>query len=748
MIFNIIIGKNSSISLACKKYLKNFEIISSNNLDYQKISKIRNKNNKVNLIFNNFYPSKLLNDLSVENYSKFNSLTLEKLTLFLENFPYKKINKIIYTSSSAVYSIQKNLNGQHEDKFNRELYAAYKLSAEKLITNFANKKKIKYYICRIFNTYGDDNDEFSFINKIVKCKIQNKKITIHNSGISLRDFIHVNDIGRIYNKILNHKVASGIYDIGTGLSYQIRDIVNFLEFREKNIIKKKNIFEINNSLANIEKLSDQIGTFKFIKLDNYLSKKIQLKLSNKLVPIFNHKIIQPNIPGSIIYGAGYAGKKMYNHLNSNNENILCFIDDNKKIQNTYFNGLPILSYENVLNNKKNFKVLRIFITIPSLSKKKLSLLLNKVKKDFLDVRYLPEKKFLNSDHIDLNDLKISEINNILNRKEIIFKKINYYKDKNILVTGAGGTIGSELCRQLITQGARKIIAIDNSELNLFKIKEKTLNKKIVYKLLNINNKKLLFDILVKFKINIIFHAAAYKHVNILEENIFSAVENNVFGTLNVCEAADKFNAKMVFISTDKASNPISVLGFTKRIAEKICENFNSTKKDNLINIVRFGNVFGSSGSAISNFLEKINSNQKIHLTDKRATRFFMTIFEACHLVLQVAQMKVKNKIFVLNMGKPIKIFDIITKLVKMKSEINPNYNFKYKEIGLRSGEKLHETIFDKSEIKKKFNNDIYLVKSKKKLNKNFNEYLKEINYYFDKNLENKLLKTIKKIKGY
>ena len=192
--------------------------------------------------------------------------------------------------------------------------------------------------------------------------------------------------------------------------------------------------------------------------------------------------------------------------------------------------------------------------------------------------------------------------------------------------------------------------------------------------------------IINNKIDFIFHAAAYKHVNILEKNIFSAVKNNIFSTYKICNLAKKHSCEMIFISTDKAANPKSILGYSKRFAEKTCQYFNNSKNKKFIKIVRFGNVFGSSGSAITNFLDQINMDKPVNITHMKASRFFMTIMEACHLVLQTTEIKIKDQIFVLNMGKPLNIYNLAKNLGIIKSKINPNYHFKHKVVGLQPGE--------------------------------------------------------------
>ena len=391
--------------------------------------------------------------------------------------------------------------------------------------------------------------------------------------------------------------------------------------------------------------------------------------------------------------------------------MIFFIDDDIGKQNTFLNGIPIISYENLLDLKDTYNFKKIYLTIPSLSKKMQNFLIKKIKKNFFDVRFLPEKKFLISDKIDVNDLNIDEINDILKRKQFYLKKIKKLQKQNILVTGAAGTIGSEICRQLISQKTKKVVGIDKSEIGIYNLNKK-LNNKIIYCLGDVNDHLLVDQIVKKYKIDLIIHTAAYKHVNIIEKNIFSAVKNNIL-PLKICEVSIKNSCNFLFISTDKAANPKSILGITKRIAEQICLEYASLRNDKKsINIVRFGNVFGSSGSAITNFLDQINNEKPVTITNKKATRFFMTIQEACHLVLQTTNIKKKGEIFILNMGKPINIFQLAKDLAKIKNKINPFYVFDYKEIGLQPGEKLHETLVDNKEIKLKLSDEIFYVKGK------------------------------------
>ena len=579
MIENIILGQNSLITKHLSKHLKNTNIFSANNFNEKNFNKIKEKK-RINLIFNNFYPSKNLNTLNTKDYKKLCALSLEKISMILEKVPSSRINKIIYTSSASVYRIPENLSNQKNDKFNRELYSSFKLAAEKMILNFANKKKKNYYILRLFNLYGDTRDKFSFIEKLIRLKKSNQRINLINNGNSIRDFIHVKDVAQIYKLLIEKKIKKGIYDLGTGKGYLIRDIIDYLNFSKSKIIKLNNINEIHNSIAKTRNLPEVLKNYKFLNLGVYL--KRSLKINKKVIsPIANYSNYTINhiSNGTIIYGAGHAGKQIYHELRRNNEDVSFFVDDDLKKQNTYYENTPIISYRNLVELKKKFEIKRIFLTIPSLDKKSQKNMIMKLKTNFFDVRYLPEKKFLISDKIDMEDLNINEINSILNRKEIKLKRIKKLNTKTVLVTGAAGTIGSEICRQLLQHNVKKIIAVDKSEIGIYNQQKKILGKKILFFLLDINEYSFLDKIIKDNKVDMIFHAAAYKHVNILENNIFSAVKNNVFATFNVCQLAVKNSCEMIFISTDKAANPISILGYTKKVAEKVCENFNANIKN-------------------------------------------------------------------------------------------------------------------------------------------------------------------------
>ena len=738
---NIIFGKKSKLTESIIKKIKNVQVISTTDIDFKKI-KSENKS-KANYIFNNFYPSFKLNDLNFLEYQKFVELSVQKLIQILSNLKVKNINKIIYTSSSSVYSLEENLRISEIDKYNRKIYASFKYSAEKIIENFCREKNIDFYIMRLFNTYGDENDKFSFIEKLIKIKEKNLQLKLINNGISLRDFIHLDDVSSIYRKFLNNRYTPGIYDIGTGQGQLIKNLVNFVNIDNKKIIKINRINEITKSIADIKKLKENLGSYKFRSLENYLRKRIKISKKNQF---YSTKIDYPNskYEGSVIYGAGFAGRKLFFKLKEQKEKIIFFVDDNSKKQNSLLFNIPIISFEELKKiNKKNV-VDKIFIAIPSLKETKIKKIKTRLNKSFFDVRSLPEKKFLVNDNINLNDLKNDQLNSFLNRKPININKIKDLKNKKILVTGAAGTIGFEICRQLIYQEAKSIIGIDNSEIGIY-VKKNQIDKRVKLLLCDVNDTILLKQIILKNKINLIIHAAAYKHVNILEDNVHAAVSNNIIGTERVCKIASENNINFVLISTDKAAEPRSVLGYSKKVCEQIIHFYNSKNKKNYFNIVRFGNVFGSSGSAVTKFIEQINNNDTLTITNKLATRFFMTVLEACYLVLETNACKIKKKTFILNMGKPINIYQLAKKLGKYKKKIDPSYQIKFTETGLKKNEKLHERLFEKTERLKKINKNIFYVNN----NKFNHDKFYKIFLYLEKNYESfskkKIINCLKSI---
>ena len=744
---NIIIGKNSAITNHLKRILPNSKAISVREKDFEsKIKKIANSlflHEKVNIIFNNFYPSRKISSVNEKDYWEFANLSLIKTINVLNSFNKSKINKIIYNSSSSVYGIKtEDLN----DSFNRKFSSSFKFVNENLIYNFSKKNKIEFKILRIFNMYNGLSDEFSILGKIFKSLKTKETLSISNKGQSLRDFIHIYDVVKIIHLFLKKKTKHEIYDVGTGYGIKIKDILEYLKLPKKQIKYNSYNDEVGNSISNNSNIITELNYKKFIQLDKLIKKKTNKNIKGNLKKYKYKDISNENLYTNdyIIYGAGNVGKQVYDQLVQNKERIIYFVDDNPYLIGKSYKGIKIISLKDLKKISVEKELGPIIISIANLERKKLDILKNKLKNLSSNVLYLPTKKELISEKISLNDAFSSGLEDVIGRREIVIKKNNRsIKNKNILVTGAGGSIGSELCRQLVFLGARKIIALDNSEIALFQLKNSNL-KNVKCNLCDIREKDRISKIIQQNKVNHIFHAAAYKHVNILENNISSAINNNILGTIYMLDNSIKHNCSFTLISTDKAVNPKSVLGISKRICEIIAiykRRFNTKIK---INIVRFGNVFGSIGSAVPKFIDQINNNQIITITNVNAKRYFMTIKEACGLVIETINLPLVNKSFILNMGKQIKILDIIKYLVNLKKINNPEYKYKIKEIGLTKGEKISEELISKKEKLKKVNKNIYTIKETTYNNKNIEKFISEIYKYQTTDKPKNSLKFLKK----
>lgn len=428
-----------------------------------------------------------------------------------------------------------------------------------------------------------------------------------------------------------------------------------------------------------------------------------------MIQIKNNNIVEQDY---VIYGAGEAGKQIYSSLNTINKKVFCFIDDDIQKQSKILFGKRIISQNVFKDFLKIKKFNNLIIAIPTLSKKNFLKIQKNFKNKIKNINFIPLKNKLKSDFITISDLSNLEIDSIIRRKS---KSINYikikneFKEKNILITGGCGSIGSQLCRNLLNTKFSKIIILDNSEINLFQFKNEMKRfKNVKFYLGDILDKELLKLIIKNEKINIIFHTAAYKHVNILEQNIHSAIRNNILGTNNLLEVSRKFkNISVITVSTDKAVRPKNILGLTKRISELIALSYNDENFKS--QVVRFGNVFGSNGSAIPLFIKQINENSPITITDKKVKRYFMTINEACFLLMLCVKIKDSKNVLILNMGKQIKIIDVINNLIKIKKNLNTNYNYKIKTIGLKKGEKMNEELSISKKLKKTKIKDIKMT---------------------------------------
>ena len=737
----LILGKRSFLSERLKNKLNSSIVL--NFAEFEKFIFLNKK--KFNLIINSFYPSSKLNNLY--SYSDFFSKSIGKLCKVLDKIDPKNINKIIYTSSASIYG---SINeAKFKDDNNRYLYSSTKLLSEVLMSNFCQKKRVQLIIARVFNMYGP-NDNFSIINKLIEAKKNKNKIIINNDGNTIRDFIHVDNVCEIYSKLLKSK-DSFTLDVGSGFGTKIKDLINFIKIPKNRIIFKKELTdEINYSIANINEIDDKIKKIKFYKIENFLQKKIKLK---KKLP--NLKKIEKDYPntinyylrGSVIYGCGFAGKKIAEKLiRLNKNNISFFVDDNPKLIGKEYFGKKIISINNLLEIAKKKIISNIIIAIPSMPYEKLMSLYTKLYPLTLNITALPNKrKLIKKNKVAIEDLKNLELGDILKRKifDIDKNSIKNFSKKIVMVTGGAGSIGSEISRQILRSNPKKLLIVDNSEYNLFKLKQELgLKKNIRYLLLDVLNENQIKHTIKENNIHYIFHSAAYKHVNILEKNLVSAIKNNIMATVSLLNAIKNTKINLTVISTDKAVKPKNILGITKRVSEIITlsmSNLKEYKKTNL-SVVRFGNVFGSSGSAIEIFKNQIQYNLPITLTDKKMTRYFMSIREACNLVLQSSQLKNLNSIFVLDMGRPIKIIDIIKKI---HQRFNKNNELNIKMIGKNKAEKLNERLTT-NKLKPTSLKNINFVKDKIFSVKNIEKFLGDLDTNINKFDEKKLLFILKK----
>ena len=409
----------------------------------------------------------------------------------------------------------------------------------------------------------------------------------------------------------------------------------------------------------------------------------------------------------LIYGAGSAGRQLLASLENNPEmKMMGFLDDNQQFHNQTILGQIVydpLKIEKLINIKNIDLVL---LALPSISRIKRNHIIENLNKNKVTVKTLPSIQDIVDGKISVSDIKDLTIEDLLNREqikpnlELLNKNIN---SKVVLVTGAGGSIGSELCRQIIKLNPKKLLLLELNEFVLYKIREElknlTPNLKIIPLLINVQNSLRLNDVFKAFKVDTVYHAAAYKHVPLVEENICEGVKNNVFGTLSIAQISMKYNvSNFVFISSDKAVRPTNIMGASKRLAE-ICVQalYSNQNKHTKFAIVRFGNVLQSSGSVIPKFKKQIREGGPVTLTHLDVTRYFMSITEASELVIQAGAMSEGCEVFVLNMGESIKIRDLILKMIKLsgltlKDARNSEGDIEVKVTGLRPGEKLFEEL--------------------------------------------------------
>lgn len=432
--------------------------------------------------------------------------------------------------------------------------------------------------------------------------------------------------------------------------------------------------------------------FMYRMIRNVLNKYRNIKTSNNVM----------------IIGAGEATNVIMREIQNSsylaNSNIACIIDDDRRKVGKYIRGVKVIgTRDKIKEAAKLYDIDEIIFAIPSAS--------NEVKRDILNIcketdctlKILPGVYQMVDGEINVNSIRNVDVLDLLGRDPIevdIESIMGYVKDKVIMVTGGGGSIGSELCRQLVSHKPKQLIIFDIYENNAYDIQQELKinypDANVVTLIGSIRNVSRLESVFAQYKPDIVYHAAAHKHVPLMEVSPDEAVKNNVVGTWNVARMADKYGVKkFVMISTDKAVNPTNVMGATKRICEMIVQTYNEISKTDFV-AVRFGNVLGSNGSVIPLFKRQIEAGGPVTVTDPNIIRYFMTIPEAVSLVLQAGAYAKGGEIFILDMGEPVKIDDLAKNLIRL-SGYTLGVNMEIKYTGLRPGEKLYEELLMKEE---------------------------------------------------
>ncbi|MGP5063763.1 polysaccharide biosynthesis protein [Psychrobacter celer] len=414
----------------------------------------------------------------------------------------------------------------------------------------------------------------------------------------------------------------------------------------------------------------------------------------------------------VIYGAGEAGKDLLEGLrNSHKYHVVAYVDDDKQLIGAYLLGKKIYAAHSIETVIKKYDVAQVFLAMPSVSRARKRQIIDRLSDISIRIQDLPSLEDLVDGKVTVSSMRKVDILDVLDRQTVEpdekLLQLNI-KDKCVLVTGAGGSIGSELCRQVIKNKPKCLVLYELSEFALYSIHQELTIKqantpayqdiKIIAVIGNVTNESNLLRILNLYNIQTVYHAAAYKHVPMVEHNPFEGVINNTKGTYHCARAAIKANVDtFVLISTDKAVRPTNVMGASKRLAELVCQALSLTDSQTCISMVRFGNVLGSSGSVVPLFTKQIEQGKPITVTHPDVTRYFMTIPEAANLVIQAGAMASGGEVFVLDMGEPVKIVDLAQRMIHLsgfdiKDAAHPEGDIEVIFTGLRDGEKLYEEL--------------------------------------------------------
>jgi FlaA1/EpsC-like NDP-sugar epimerase len=417
-------------------------------------------------------------------------------------------------------------------------------------------------------------------------------------------------------------------------------------------------------------------------------------------------------PKVLIYGAGRTGRQLAAAMaNSHEMQVVGFLDDDDRLHGHVLNGQPIYGPADLPNLVLTFNISDVLLAMPSIGRKRRNEILSDMRSAHVSVRTLPSVTDLAQGKVSISDLRELDIDDLLGREPVVPNHILLSKNivnKVVLVTGAGGSIGSELCRQILSVGPESLLLIEQTEFALYAIHQELEEKladsktKLVPLLASVQDDQRMHEIMSTWKPDTVYHAAAYKHVPLVEHNPAEGIKNNVLGTLKAAKAAAENGvADFVLVSTDKAVRPTNIMGASKRLAEMVLQalaaNQSFSKSSTKFTMVRFGNVLGSSGSVVPKFRQQIRDGGPITLTHPEITRYFMTVPEAAQLVIQAGAMAKGGDVFVLDMGESVKIMDLARRMIELsgltlKDDQNPDGDIGIEITGLRPGEKLYEEL--------------------------------------------------------
>lgn len=421
----------------------------------------------------------------------------------------------------------------------------------------------------------------------------------------------------------------------------------------------------------------------------------------------------------MVIGGGQAGQVLIKEMNRSshlNTKVCCIIDDNPNEKGRVLEGVPIVGNRyDIVDKVKEYKITRIVYAIPATTGANRKAILNLCKDTGCKMQTVPGVYQLLNEEVSVTKLRDVEITDLLGRAQVKVNNseiLHVLKDKVVMVTGGGGSIGSELCRQIAKAGPKTLVIFDIYENNAYEIqqelKRKYPNLHLATLIGSVRNTKRVNSVIEKYRPEVIFHAAAHKHVPLMEDSPNEAIKNNVEGTYKVAQAAAKYGVrKFVLISTDKAVNPTNIMGASKRLCEMVVQMMNRQTETDFV-AVRFGNVLGSNGSVIPLFKKQIAEGGPVTVTDKRIIRYFMTIPEAVSLVLQAAYYAHGGEIFVLDMGEPVKIDDMARNLIRLSGYV-PDEDIKIEYTGLRPGEKLYEELLMDEEGMTETENELIFI---------------------------------------